>query len=914
MSRPRLHPFIWWTLWFGIAISALLSFWADRLQWDTFQTSFNRSAAGIAQSIEDSVQQNLEVLWSLRAFFASSAEVDREGFRQFTERTLERHPEVLALEWVPRVFGSEKEAFEKAVHGTGFPEFRITEIKNGRSAPPPSREIYYPVHYIEPLFDAHRKLLGLNVGSETQRRIALEAARDLDQPVATGRVDLQVSGLQAQSKSGFLIFLPVFKTGFPHGTLEDRRQNLSGFAVSIFWVDRLMALVLEPYQELGMQVRLYSVPTEEKGALFFGEANVSPHPKLKSYREVLDGPGGKWLLVVFPSPKLWEGQPQWLPIGVLLAGLVITLLTCGILHNVMGRAEVVERQVVARTTELTLEMNERKRLEEELRGKAEQLTKSNAELVQRERLMHNLIEGAPDPILVLDPEGKIQSVNGAAEKLSGYEARELVGQPLAGTGVLAKASIPRALREFALIRGGSERQPFEMEIIRKDGGRMTFEVNPRLTRVSGRPASVLVIFRDVTERKRLEDDIRQKAYELGGRNEELKRRESVMRSLLEDLASSKERVEEKTREVEAINRRLQEMAALKDEFVAKVSHELRTPLTSIKEGINLMMDGALGATTGDQQEFLRTMDGDIDRLTELINNMLDISKIESGRMRLVRRRVNITELIRATVRSYQPVAAGRKVAEQFQPVPDVFIDSNRILQVLGNLFTNAVKYGQEGGQITFGVERKGASVLVWIEDEGEGIAPVDLPKLFKKFSQVGRRDAARPRGTGLGLAVCKELVELHGGKIEVQSELGKGSRFILHLPVYTDEFALQESFREIRDYEAADQGTGLALVAVQVENTNGGGPAENLSKVTEEVRRHLHHADVVLELQPCWVVALAAADPQGVQTIVKRLRQSLPGAEQYRIGTAVYPADGQDAVALFDHARQATKHEVTDGR
>ncbi len=148
--------------------------------------------------------------------------------------------------------------------------------------------------------------------------------------------------------------------------------------------------------------------------------------------------------------------------------------------------------------------------------------------------------------------------------------------------------------------------------------------------------------------------LHQKTLELSAMNAELAKRGKVMDGLLEDVGRSRSRLQDQAN-------KLQEMAALKDEFVAKVSHELRTPLTSIKEGLNLMLDGALGQTTADQQDFLRTMDGDMDRLAELINNMLDLSKIESGRMQLVRRRVNITELIRATVRSYRSISAGASV-------------------------------------------------------------------------------------------------------------------------------------------------------------------------------------------------------------------------------------------------------------
>ena len=408
------------------------------------------------------------------------------------------------------------------------------------------------------------------------------------------------------------------------------------------------------------------------------------------------------------------------------------------------------------------------------------------------------------------------------------------------------------------------------------------------------------------ERRRLEQQREEQAEVLQQNNTELARRERIMHSLIEDFETAKDRIERQARELWSANAKLRELAALKDEFVAKVSHELRTPLTSIKEGLSLILDGALGPTTADQQDFVQTMDGDIDRLTELINNMLDLSKIEAGRLRLVRARLDIRGLIESVMRSYQPILGRRKVLTKLADVPPVFVDGNRMLQVFTNLLSNALKFTPEGGTITFQVSRQNGFVAVSVQDTGPGIASTDLPKLFQKFSQVGQQEMGRPRGTGLGLAVCKELTELHGGHIEVASDVGQGATFTVLLPIYNDSLALGESFRDLLDADQASKPPSIALVAIQTAEApsmEGSGQSRQvLDRIAHEIRQSLHREDIVLTLEPSWVVVLAIAEHTGAQAIIKRLHAGLPDGPKLQFGVALFPADAREVVLLFEHA------------
>ncbi len=424
---------------------------------------------------------------------------------------------------------------------------------------------------------------------------------------------------------------------------------------------------------------------------------------------------------------------------------------------------------------------------------------------------------------------------------------------------------------------------------------------------------VAVSFRNAAQRARTEEKVQRQAEELARSNQELRRREEVMHSLLKDLQTAKGHIERQAEALQATNTRLQEVAALKDDFVAKVSHELRTPLTSIKEGLSLMLDNALGETTADQRDFLATMDGDLDRLTELINNMLDLSKIEAGRMRLQRRRMDIRQVVERVVKSYQPLTGRRAIRTEFADAPPVFADANRMVQVLTNLFSNAMKFTPEDGSITFRVDQRNGRVSVMVQDTGSGIAPEDLPKLFQKFSQVGAQTPERPRGTGLGLVVCKELTELHGGSMEVSSQVGQGTAFTVLLPTYTSGFALSESVEEMLAVPR-EEGDVVGLIAVEAvawQGTAGAqGPSDRYEELAEEIRRRVHRGDSVLPLDPPWIAIVAVAPPEGFRLMIERLRHTLPGAERLRFGVAFLSDDVTEAAALFAGAAHALDQDA----
>ncbi|MCK5491682.1 MAG: HAMP domain-containing histidine kinase, partial [Candidatus Omnitrophica bacterium] len=243
----------------------------------------------------------------------------------------------------------------------------------------------------------------------------------------------------------------------------------------------------------------------------------------------------------------------------------------------------------------------------------------------------------------------------------------------------------------------------------------------------------------------------------------------------------------KNEDLEILNRKLKNMYEVQKEFTSTVSHELRTPLASIKLTVDLVLSGAPGPLTEDQTKFLTKTNNNVDRLCRLINDILDLSKFESGKMQLNLGFNDIRTIIQEDIETQQQVAKDKGLylrAEIPQVIPKIPFDVDKIHQVLSNLISNAIKFVENGGITIFCINNaENNNVEINVKDTGKGINSDDMDKLFLKFQQLGD-SRKQVGGTGLGLAICKEIIDRHGGKIWVESEIGKGSCFKFVLPIH----------------------------------------------------------------------------------------------------------------------------------
>ncbi|MCC7024750.1 MAG: PAS domain S-box protein [Thermomicrobiales bacterium] len=228
-----------------------------------------------------------------------------------------------------------------------------------------------------------------------------------------------------------------------------------------------------------------------------------------------------------------------------------------------------------------------------------------------------------------------------------------------------------------------------------------------------------------------------------------------------------------------------EVERLKDEFVATVSHELRTPLTSIAGFVDLLLEGAGGEISPEMEHYLTVVRRNSQRLIALVNDLLDISRIEAGKIELHREAVDLPQQLRDLIAAFTPQIAGKRQTVQLvlpECLPPLWADSERSAQIFTNLISNACKYTPAGGAITITAGRAEDAVWVEVADNGFGIPEEDQPHLFTRFFRASHRAAREEGGTGLGLPITRALVELHGGSLSVQSAPGVGSTFRVTLP------------------------------------------------------------------------------------------------------------------------------------
>ena len=231
--------------------------------------------------------------------------------------------------------------------------------------------------------------------------------------------------------------------------------------------------------------------------------------------------------------------------------------------------------------------------------------------------------------------------------------------------------------------------------------------------------------------------------------------------------------------------RLKELDQAKSDFVATVSHELRTPLTSIRGYVEMLSDGDAGELEPDQQRMLEVVQRNADRLLALIEDLLTLSRIESGTFRVASVPVALGGIVHATLDELRPQALGRGVelvADVASDIPAVLGDSSQLERVLLNLLSNAIKFTLDGGHVVVRVRQLGAAVEVEVEDEGIGIPEAEQDRLFSRFFRSSTSQERAIQGTGLGLVIVKSIVEHHGGDIAVRSQPGVGTTFTIRLP------------------------------------------------------------------------------------------------------------------------------------
>ncbi len=415
---------------------------------------------------------------------------------------------------------------------------------------------------------------------------------------------------------------------------------------------------------------------------------------------------------------------------------------------------------------------ERKRIEEGLRDSEERY--------------RSMIGALDEGIMLVDIERRVFATNASAERILGAASAEMAGAPAAeqfadavfDDGKLVGAALPF----LETLDTGEPRQNVVFKIRRDDGRAVWISMNSQpLVRFEGKANAAMVSFTDISARRAAEESLLSAHAELESRVE---RRTSQLTDANTRLQSEIEERERAQREMRQAKELADTANQAKSAFLANMSHELRTPLNAVIGFSELLEQEIFGDLNDKQTAYVGNVLVSGRHLLQLVNDILDISKVEAGRMDLAYELTPIGSIVDVVRGVIQAVATKKGINLEVSvpnELPDVQVDPGRIKQVLYNLISNAIKFTPRGGIVRLSSRADGEYLVVDVADTGVGIAREDLGRLFREFEQLPQPGGVRPEGTGLGLALTKRLVELHGGKVEVVSELGKGSTFSVYL-------------------------------------------------------------------------------------------------------------------------------------
>ncbi len=736
----------------------------------------------------------------------------------------------------------------------------LKRIKEGRRDfrmyPPGTRDEYLIVDFIHPLDWRNRRVLGFDMFSEETRREAIVAARNIGTPMLTGPLRLKQE-TERNVQVGILLYLPLYRVGAPITTLEERQAAFAGTLHGAFRLTDLMDGVLGSRSKL-FQLQLFDAAAPDE-PLLMGRAPVSSDAAFHRTRNLYMY-GRSWQLEVASTPEyeaiLSSSGRAFSLAAALTAAMLFPLLIGGYLYlreralrssQLLGaqlqEREARFRQLVEQLPVATLLCNAQGRIELANQSAAT-LLGSTAGLLAGERLsryvpgaldvraqdqalddhqqenqalredgtaipvslsltsfkrddglhhlinlvdlqqrkrdeerFRNVVEASPNAFLLFDHDGRIVMVNRQTELLFGYSRQELVGQPV-------ELLIPESMRKTYMEvrhqfiqapearRLGDNRELFGRH---RDGRLLPVEVGLSPLR-SGEEQLVQAVVTDIGHRKAAERRLRDQANELVIANR------------------------------------------YKSEFLANMSHELRTPLNSI-----LILSDQLRQNAGSNLSEKQVRHADIIHraghdLLQLINDVLDLAKIEAGHMQIKAEPVNLAELLAELKVSLQPMAEEKRLVLSSRIDPDVPVavisDRARIQQILRNLVTNALKFTERGSVDIHIVRQESGQpdenrLLIQVTDTGIGIAEDQHERIFQAFQQIDGSISRQYGGTGLGLAIARQLAEVLGGGITLRSTPGEGSCFTIELPLKP---AATTEVRTLRPAQQRGQGRSLLIV------------------------------------------------------------------------------------------------------
>ena len=703
-------------------------------------------------ALQDQIRRGLEILQALEAFYAGSHQIKRDEFKTFAQIFLSNHPEIAALVWVPHVSDSDRVAFEKEARKEGPLDFRIFERDHhGAALPASNREDHFPIIYIEP-FERYRSSLGFDYASDPLRLELMKKARDTGRIVASPWVRLPGLSEQAADRQlGFWVYLPIYRSNAPRATMEERRQNLVGFAVAAFRVKEIIRLSLKPYGTKHLEVYFSgSTVHSKRGPLYLykpdlsaAKAHLVSVEKLGSYAGLqwsksFEISGQTWTILCRPTPEFFEIRKKWESWTVLVVGLLLTTLTGGYLLITSTRTQHIERLVSERTADLA---KANQQLEKDVIERKE----AEAILRQTEERFQAILDNTTAVIYIKDTEGRYLLINRQYENLCHISREQVKGKTDYDLFPEEQAAVFRMNDHRVL----AQRAPLQFEEMIFENGNLHTYLSikfPFLDPV-GTPYAVCGISTDITERIRAEAaqrELMQKEWEL--------ERSKAEREQLELFA-----------------------------FVA--SHDLQEPLHKIAAFGDLLRENNAAVLDEKGRSYLERMQSATMRMSGLIEDLVKFSRVTTKQEPF--EQVALQQIVEQVLRDLELRIKEAQATVEVGELPLLQADKSQMRQLFQNLIVNALKFRKKEKPIRVTITNRDLDQdfsEITIQDNGIGFEQKYADQIFRPFERL--HGQSEYQGSGMGLAICQRIVLRHGGKITAKSTVGEGSAFILTLPVH----------------------------------------------------------------------------------------------------------------------------------
>ena len=718
-------------------------------------TVFSSNSEAAYRAISYQLRMSLKTLKALALHMESTNNITRQGFERFAGGLLASSPGTQALEWIPRVTAAQRQGLEARARFDGLTGFEFRERgADGSMVRAEPRSEYFPVYFVHPYVE-NQKAVGFDLASSEARRQALVAARDTGQTIISERIVLVQ---ETQSQSGFLAFMPIYRRDMPHDTMETRVASLRGFALGVFRVGDLIesALAGLPTQT-ALNIRVHDQNAVEGQGLLFSSDSAKPgttdsHAEDSEIRDVVISKdiqiGGRVWQISFSEPSGHAHWAEaWASWSILVIGGPVTVLIALILIVLINKNATTSRLV-----------DERSR-----------------ELYEREAQYQVIFDTSNEGVIRIDENGIIQDANDAVTRMFGYTKAELDGTNVnllmdpSGRDQHDSYVANSTIVSVRIINKSRDLQGY-----RKDQTLFPLELSVQRLVLDGR-TNFVGILRDITERKLGEEKLKRSEEELNVRVLELEDTQGRLEAQAGDLVALSEEL--------ALERDRAEAAThAKSEFLATMSHEIRTPMNGVLGMTGLLIDTGLSE---EQLKFVQMARESARALLTIINDILDFSKLEAGKLELEDTDFNLDQEVDHVISLVGARASGKGIevrAERGVGLPEwLRADSGRLRQILLNLVGNAVKFTEQGS-VTISASHRmldGETLELRCEVRDTGIGfPADIQgSLFTRFTQADSSTSRKYGGTGLGLSICKQLTELMGGTIGVESTLGEGSTF-----------------------------------------------------------------------------------------------------------------------------------------